>query len=221
MRWGRPLLTGAAGDLGRELRRRLKPHCRHLRLSDIGDLGQAAAGEELVPARLEDAAAMQALLAGVGAVIHLGGVATERPWAEILPANIVGCYKLYEAVRWQGVKRVVFASVLVSFIRGGLSLVNILAFTFSGGTSGSSVADTASIGSVPIPEMEKWGYPQPFANRSDDQRLDPGHPDPAQPQRGDLFAGRRWHGQRCQPVHGRHRARPAQPRGAGRTVPVD
>ena len=58
---------------------------------------------------------------------------------------------------------VAFASVLVGFIRGGLSLVNILASTFFGGISGSSVADTASIGSVLIPEMEKKGYPRPFA----------------------------------------------------------
>ena len=110
MRWGRLLLTGAAGGLGRELRRRLKPHCDQLRLSDINDLGPAAEGEDPVPARLEDAAEMLALLAGVDAVIHLGGVSTERPWAEILPANIVGCYNLYEAARQQGVKRLVFAS---------------------------------------------------------------------------------------------------------------
>ena len=58
---------------------------------------------------------------------------------------------------------VAFASVLVGFIRGGLSLVNILASTFFGGISGSSVADTASIGSVLIPEMEKKGYPRDFA----------------------------------------------------------
>jgi tripartite ATP-independent transporter DctM subunit len=58
---------------------------------------------------------------------------------------------------------VAFASVLVGFIRGGLSLVNILASTFFGAISGSSVADTASIGSVLIPEMEKKGYPKPFA----------------------------------------------------------
>ena len=58
---------------------------------------------------------------------------------------------------------VAFASVLVGFIRGGLSLVNILASTFFGGISGSSVADTASIGSVLIPEMERKGYPRPFA----------------------------------------------------------
>ena len=58
---------------------------------------------------------------------------------------------------------VAFASVLVGFIRGGLSLVNILASTFFGAISGSSVADTASIGSVLIPEMEKKGYPRDFA----------------------------------------------------------
>ncbi len=56
-----------------------------------------------------------------------------------------------------------FASVLVGFVRGGLSLVNIIASTFFGAISGSSVADTASIGSVLIPEMEKKGYPRAFA----------------------------------------------------------
>jgi tripartite ATP-independent transporter DctM subunit len=58
---------------------------------------------------------------------------------------------------------VAFASVLVGFIRGGLSLVNILASTFFGAISGSSMADTASIGSVLIPEMAKKGYPKDFA----------------------------------------------------------
>lgn len=58
---------------------------------------------------------------------------------------------------------VAFAGVLVGFIRGGLSLVNILASTFFGAISGSSVADTASVGTVLIPEMEKRGYPRSFA----------------------------------------------------------
>jgi len=58
---------------------------------------------------------------------------------------------------------VALAGVLVGFIRGGLSLVNIMASTFFGAISGSSVADTASIGSVLIPEMEKKGYPRSFA----------------------------------------------------------
>jgi len=58
---------------------------------------------------------------------------------------------------------VAFAGVLVGFVRGGLALVNILASTFFGAISGSSVADTASIGSVMIPEMVKKGYPRDFA----------------------------------------------------------
>ncbi|MBL8662069.1 MAG: TRAP transporter large permease [Candidatus Odyssella sp.] len=58
---------------------------------------------------------------------------------------------------------VAFANVLVGFIRGGLSLVNVLASTFFGAISGSSVADTASIGSVMIPRMVKAGYPRVFA----------------------------------------------------------
>ena len=56
-----------------------------------------------------------------------------------------------------------FAYVFVGFIRGGLSLVNIVASTFFGAISGSSVADTASIGTVMIPEMEKKGYPRAYA----------------------------------------------------------
>src|SRR5215510_1935316 len=55
------------------------------------------------------------------------------------------------------------AKIFVGFIRGGLSLVNILASTFFGCISGSSVADTAAIGSVMIPQMIKNGYPRLFA----------------------------------------------------------
>jgi tripartite ATP-independent transporter DctM subunit len=55
------------------------------------------------------------------------------------------------------------ARVFVGFIRGGLALVNLLASTMFGCISGSSVADTASIGSVMIPQMVKSGYPRLFA----------------------------------------------------------
>ena len=55
------------------------------------------------------------------------------------------------------------AFVFVGWIRGGLSLVNILASSFFGCISGSSVADTASIGTVMIPQMVKAGYPRVFA----------------------------------------------------------
>jgi tripartite ATP-independent transporter DctM subunit len=55
------------------------------------------------------------------------------------------------------------AKVLVGFIRGGLALVNVLASTFFGAVSGSSVADTASIGTVMIPQMIRAGYPRVFS----------------------------------------------------------
>jgi len=60
---------------------------------------------------------------------------------------------------------VAFADVLVGFtrLRGGLSVVNVLATTFLSGISGSAVADTSAIGSVMIPQMERSGFPRVFA----------------------------------------------------------
>jgi len=104
------LLTGAAGQLGRELRPRLKAYCDVLRVSDQNDLGTAAVGEEIQTADLASASDMQTLLKDVNAVVHLGGVSTEQPWAPILASNIVGMVNLYEAARVQGTKRIVFAS---------------------------------------------------------------------------------------------------------------
>ena len=110
LRLRRLLLTGAAGNLGRELRPRLKAYCETLRLSHRAEMGAAGPGEEVVIAALEDKAAMQALLKGVDAVVHMGGVSTEKTWESILGANIVGMVNLYEAARANGVKRIVFAS---------------------------------------------------------------------------------------------------------------
>ena len=55
------------------------------------------------------------------------------------------------------------AKVFVGALRGGMALVNILASTMFGCISGSSVADTAAVGSVMIPQMIKNGYPRLFA----------------------------------------------------------
>lgn len=56
-----------------------------------------------------------------------------------------------------------FCLMFVGRFRGGLGLVNVGSSMLFGGISGSSTSDTASIGSVLIPEMEKRGYPKDFA----------------------------------------------------------
>jgi len=108
---GRLLLTGAAGGLGKVLRERLQPFAERIRLSDVAPMAPAAGPhEEIVPCNLADKAAVDALVAGCDAIVHLGGVSVERPFEEILEANIKGVFHVYEAARRHGVQRVVFAS---------------------------------------------------------------------------------------------------------------
>ncbi len=106
----RILLTGAAGGLGKVLRDRIKPWAQVIRLSDLSGLGEAADGEEIVYCDLADKNAVLALMEGVDAVLHFGGISTEAPFEAIMQANILGVANLYEAVHKAGVKRVVFAS---------------------------------------------------------------------------------------------------------------
>ncbi|HET6468532.1 MAG TPA: TRAP transporter large permease [Geminicoccaceae bacterium] len=61
------------------------------------------------------------------------------------------------------VRLINFANIFVGFIRGGLAMVNILASMFFGGISGSSVADTSSIGTIMIPMMKRQGYDDEFS----------------------------------------------------------
>ncbi|WP_422443694.1 TRAP transporter large permease [Thermoanaerobacterium sp. DL9XJH110] len=58
---------------------------------------------------------------------------------------------------------IAFSNVIVGHIRGGLALVNVLASMFFGGISGSSVADSSSIGSILIPMMRKKGYDNDYS----------------------------------------------------------
>ncbi len=56
-----------------------------------------------------------------------------------------------------------YCMLVVGRFRGGLGLVNISSSMLFGGISGSSTSDTASIGSILIPEMKRRGYPDRFA----------------------------------------------------------
>ncbi|MXN53712.1 NAD-dependent epimerase/dehydratase family protein [Shinella sp. AETb1-6] len=104
------LITGAAGRLGTELRRGLSPLADTLRLADIDEIKDLQPNEEAMTFNLADEAAVMKAVEGVDAIVHFGGVPLERPWEEILDANIRGSYHIYEAARKHGVRRVVYAS---------------------------------------------------------------------------------------------------------------
>lgn len=55
------------------------------------------------------------------------------------------------------------ANSLVGHIRGGLAHVNIVVSIFFAGLTGAAVSDTAALGTMLIPEMEKAGYDRKFA----------------------------------------------------------
>jgi uronate dehydrogenase len=107
----RLLQTGAAGGLGKVLRETLRPYAKIIRLSDIAPMDAPTGdNEEVVQCNLADKAAVHALCEGVDAIAHFGGVSVERPFEEILEANIKGVFHIYEAARKHGIKRVIFAS---------------------------------------------------------------------------------------------------------------
>ena len=103
------LITGAAGNVGGHLRRELAGKY-NLRLSDIVPVKDLAPGEKATRGDVAKMADMLRVTKGVDAIVHLGGFSAEGPWENILQANIVGCYNVYEAARRNGVKRVLFAS---------------------------------------------------------------------------------------------------------------
>jgi uronate dehydrogenase len=106
----RLLLTGAAGNLGRQLRGALAQWADVVRASDIAPIDDAAAHEEVSAVDLADRDAVMRLVEGVDAIVHLGGISIDAPFDDLIEANIRGTYNIYEAARRHGVRRVVFAS---------------------------------------------------------------------------------------------------------------
>ena len=103
------LITGAGGGVGTLLRRELAGKYA-LRLSDIREIDNLGPNESFAEGDIADAAAMLRVTKGVDAIVHLGGYSVEGAWDDILQANIVGCYNVFEAARQNGVKRILFAT---------------------------------------------------------------------------------------------------------------
>ena len=69
-------------------------------LTDIVPFPDAVPGNgSFVRADLNDGMAILRLAEGCGMILHFGGVSTEKPFEEVLGANIRGLYHIYEAAR--------------------------------------------------------------------------------------------------------------------------
>ncbi len=100
------LITGAAGDVGTHLRRELARKYR-IRASDLRPLKKVGK-ETFMRADISKLTDALRITRGVDAVVHLGGYSVEGSWPDILGANIIGCYNVFEAARRNGVKRIIF-----------------------------------------------------------------------------------------------------------------
>ena len=104
-------LSGAGGNMGRILRTELKK--RGVDLRSAGGrtpLLPLHEGEDIMHGDLRDPAVVDRLLKGVDVLIHLAGTSVERPLPEIIENNLVGLHQVYEGLRRNKVRRVIFAS---------------------------------------------------------------------------------------------------------------
>lgn len=104
------LMTGASGMIGKDVRALLRDRYR-LRLMTHRAPLTPEGDEEVVQGSVESLEDMRQAVRGVDAVLHLAASsAVETPWEDALRNNIMGVYACYEAMRQEGVRKVIFAS---------------------------------------------------------------------------------------------------------------
>ena len=112
------LVTGGAGFVGATLVRRLAAAGHRVRVLDNYSTGDASylagAGAELVEGDIRDNAALDAALAGIGAVVHLAAagsvVKSVQDPVPNFDVNVTGTFRVLDAARRAGVERIVQAS---------------------------------------------------------------------------------------------------------------
>jgi uronate dehydrogenase len=110
-RFSRVLLTGAAGTIASVLREGLRSELQELRLSDRHRVEPVpGTSETFVRADLLDAEEVRRAADGVHAVVHLGGLADEASFDELVGPNVRGTFHIFDAARRAGVSRIVYAS---------------------------------------------------------------------------------------------------------------
>jgi uronate dehydrogenase len=106
----RVLITGAAGAIGTALRNGLRGEWRNLRLTDMKPITDTTPNEECIVADVSDRAAVERLMDGVAAVVHLTGVGGTYTLEDLFRVNARGVFDVFEAARLAGVQRIVYAS---------------------------------------------------------------------------------------------------------------
>ncbi len=103
------LITGAAGLIGRRLIRELRDRFR-IRTLDLEPTAQIDGVAEEFVGDIGDRNLVRTAVAGTDAVVHLAGIADEAPYPLLLDVNVLGTYHVLEAVRLEGIPRIVLAS---------------------------------------------------------------------------------------------------------------
>ena len=105
------LLTGAGGRLGSYLREPLSKICSTLISTDIKkDIGKLNENENYFSADLSNFDQICDLTKGVSLICHFGALVDEVPFNDMLGANFIGSYNIWEAARRNKCTRVVYAS---------------------------------------------------------------------------------------------------------------
>jgi uronate dehydrogenase len=104
------LITGAAGAIGTALRDGMRERYRHLRLTDIKPVVNPTPNEEVIVSDVSDRAALEKMMVGVKAVVHLAGMIGNFDLEQLFKVNARGLFDVFETARLEGIKRIVFAS---------------------------------------------------------------------------------------------------------------
>ena len=83
---------------------------RALRLLDTVSPADLTDAEEAFVGSVTDGDLVRRAVAGADAVVHLAGIPTEGPWADILDVNVTGSQTVLHAAAEAGVRTVVVAS---------------------------------------------------------------------------------------------------------------
>jgi uronate dehydrogenase len=106
----RILVTGAAGRIGTALRQGLRAEWRKVRVTDLRPITDPWSNEEVFTANITDRRALERMMEGVTAVVHLAGTLGNYDLEPLFATNARGLFDVFEAARNGGVKRIVFAS---------------------------------------------------------------------------------------------------------------